>query len=295
MDLNELLERANKSKANEILELIDDVFQVLENERKEDGLYCLPDKGNVIIIGDIHGDMQSLSFILKDAKFYKNRNDYLIFLGDYGDRGIYSPEVYFIILSLKKEFPDRVILLRGNHEFPPELPVYPHDLPARLIERYGNDGKKIYEKLRDMFDYFYNGAIVKEKYIMLHGGIPTEIKSLNDISYAHKTHPSNSYLEEILWNDPVDGINSFYPSPRGAGRVWGKNVTERGLKIIGVKTLIRSHEPCEGIEVRHDGKILTVFSRKGLPYHNTCAAYLKIDLSEKAKDAYELSKMACKF
>ncbi len=65
--------------------------------------------------------------------------------------------------------------------------------------------------------------------------------------------------------------------------------------MLGVKTLIRSHEACEGVDVRHDGKILTVFSRRGPPYHNSYAAYLKIDLSEEAKDAYELSKMACKF
>ncbi len=298
MDLNGLLEKNEKSTPEEMYELIDNVLKTLKNERKGkngSALHHLPIKGNVTIIGDLHGDLESLCFILKHSKFSTNRRDYLVFLGDYGDRGPHSAEVYFVILSLKKEFPDRIILLRGNHEFPPDLLVYPHDLPLRLVESYGSDGKEIYKKLKNMFEYFDNGAIVERKYIMLHGGLPTKIKSIKDIAFAHKTHPSKSHLEEIIWSDPKDGIKGVYHSPRGAGRVFGKDVTERVLKMMGVKTLIRSHEACEGVDVKHDGKVLTIFSRRGSPYHNSCAAYLKIDLSGNVKDAYELSKMAYKF
>jgi len=298
MDLNVLLGGVEKSTQEEMHELIDNVLGKLKNERKEKGrsaLHHLPSEGNVVIIGDLHGDLESLSFILKHSKFSTNRRDYLVFLGDYGDRGSHSAEVYFVILTLKKEFSDRVILLRGNHEFPSDLLVYPHDLPLRLVERYGSDGEEIYKKLRDMFGYFDNGVIVEGKYIMLHGGLPTGMKSLKDVAFAHRTHPSTSHLEEIIWSDPKDGIKGFYHSPRGAGRIFGKDVTERVLKMIGVKTLIRSHEACEGVDVRHDGRILTIFSRKGPPYYNSHAAYLKLDLSEEAKDAYGLSKIAHKF
>ncbi len=279
-----------------MLKLLDNVFDVLKKQRSEmneGGIYHIPLKGNMIVIGDLHGDLQSLSFILKDSGF--NENDCLIFLGDYGDRGLYSPEVYYVILKLKEEFPSRVILLRGNHEFPSDLPVYPHDLPIRLIEKFGEDGKKIYRKLYNLFNYFCNGAIVEGKYILLHGGLPVETKSLKDIAFAHKTHPSKTYLEEILWNDPRDGIQGYYPSPRGAGKIFGLDVTERVLDIIKVKTLIRSHESCEGVDVKHKGRVLTIFSRKGEPYYNSHAAYLKVDLSEDAKDAYQLSKLAIKF
>ena len=48
----------------------------------------------------------------------KTKEATLIFLGDYGDRGDKSAEIYYIILKLKLAFPEQVVLLRGNHEAP---------------------------------------------------------------------------------------------------------------------------------------------------------------------------------
>lgn len=298
MDLDELIKDARNSSGHEMVELVEDVTDILDKERgKRNGeaLFYLPKEGYATIIGDIHGDLESLSFILEHSKFLEEENSYLVTLGDYGDRGLHSAEVYYVILKIKEEFPDRVALLRGNHEFPVDLIVRPHDLPMRLEGKYGKVGREIYLNLRTLFDYLLNGAVVKGKYIFLHGGLPTEAESLKDIAFAHKTHPSKSHLEEILWNDPKDGIKGSYPSPRGAGRVFGPDITERILKRFGVKTLIRSHEPCEGTDVKHEGRILSLFSRKGRPYRNSKAAYLKIDLSEEPKDAYELDEKAHKF
>ena len=58
-------------------------------------------------------------FILEDdrnlQRLEMDSSFFMIFLGDYGDRGANSIEVYYTILKLKIAFPRQVILLRGNH------------------------------------------------------------------------------------------------------------------------------------------------------------------------------------
>ncbi len=303
MEISQLTSKAAASTAEEFSNLAKISVDALIEERSrgrsgeleiEGGLVYLPSQGKVIVVGDLHGDLQSLIFILEESRFIRSSppaREYMIFLGDYGDRGDESVEVYYLILSLKSIFKEKVILLRGNHEGPQDLGVRPHDLPYFLRARYGGEWRKTYESLRELFDSLPHSLIAKEKYLMLHGGLPEGITSVSDIAYAQQYHPDKRYLEQILWSDPGQTPKS-YPSPRGAGRIFGEKITREVLDRLGVKTLIRSHEPCEGTSLNHKGKVLTLFSRKGVPYFNSQAAYLEIDLSDKAKSGQELVKEA---
>ena len=109
---------------------------------------------------------------------------YMVFLGDYGDRGAYSAEVYYVVLSLKLAYPNQVILLRGNHEGPKALLAYPHDLPLQLQHRFPNDWKTIYDKMFTLFDLLYNAVYVEGRYLMVHGGVSPQIRSLDDLAKA---------------------------------------------------------------------------------------------------------------
>ncbi|OHT10238.1 hypothetical protein TRFO_20542 [Tritrichomonas foetus] len=71
--------------------------------------------GDAMIVGDIHGNLRDLCRIIRE--YQKTNPRYLVFLGDYVDRGEFSIEVILIVFSLFIQNPDRVILLRGNHEF----------------------------------------------------------------------------------------------------------------------------------------------------------------------------------
>lgn len=67
------------------------------------------------VIGDVHGDLQGLEVVL--GRLPKpTRDDTLVFLGDYVDRGPDSKGVVARVRRLAKESPVKTVLLRGNHE-----------------------------------------------------------------------------------------------------------------------------------------------------------------------------------
>ncbi len=72
--------------------------------------------GNIIAIGDIHGCLRPLEDLL-DKIPINWEEDYLVFLGDYIDRGPDSRLVLDTLMSLKEEYGERVICLLGNHEW----------------------------------------------------------------------------------------------------------------------------------------------------------------------------------
>jgi hypothetical protein len=75
--------------------------------------------GRLYFVGDIHGDLETLEAVLDQTRFGESTESdpiHLLFLGDYGDRGDRTAAVWLRLLQLRREFPDRVLLLRGNHE-----------------------------------------------------------------------------------------------------------------------------------------------------------------------------------
>jgi diadenosine tetraphosphatase ApaH/serine/threonine PP2A family protein phosphatase len=301
-NLEGIINGSLKINLEEFLQLTYDVTNILRSETDHVGkmkitgrMIEMPAVGEATIIGDLHGDLNSLAQILKTSDFLQKaqsgKQPLLIFLGDYGDRGTSSPEVYYVVFKLKTSFPENVVLMRGNHEGPEDLLASPHDLPDDLRHTFGDNWSTVYSKLRELFNYLYNAVIVEGKCALLHGGVPSQAKSLDDVAYAQLRHPSESHLEEILWSDPEEGIEGTFPSPRGAGKLFGQDVTIRFLGMLNVNLLIRGHEPCDaGFKINHSGRILTLFSRKGEPYFNTEGAFLQFDLAEEAENAFQLKR-----
>jgi protein phosphatase len=280
LEIDNLRRRAESVSSNEFFSLLDTVIDIMIRERNlsriggnviNGGLVNLEEFDKLVLVGDLHGDLEAMLSILAKARFFDDHST-LVFLGDYGDRGVESAEVYYTLLYLKAKYPGRIVMLRGNHEGPMDLPFYPHDLPLILESRFGRHSDVIYSRLRDLFDIMYVAVIVKCTLLILHGGLPIKLNSLDDIAKAHLLHPSKSYLLEILWNDPRE-IKGYQISARGYGYYFGKDVTQHALKVTNTRMLVRAHEPCNGYKVNHDGLVLTIFSCKA-PYGNYKASYM---------------------
>ncbi len=306
-NLSRIIQEASEVRCQAFTKLIEKAARLL---CKEDGkvgrqdisgrLIRLKPSGEALVIGDLHGDLESLVDILKQSGFIRTLDQaedaFLIFLGDYGDRGSFSVEVYYTALSLKLLFPRQVILLRGNHEGPEDLTAQPNDLPEQFKVRFGKNWTKAYAALHKLFACMYNAVLVEERYLLIHGGLPLNAHRIKDLAYAHNMHPQQDLLEDMLWSDPSEIVRETCASPRGAGRLFSANATDKVLERFHVKILIRGHEPCtEGFKIDHNAKILTLFSRKGPPYFNAYGAYLDVDLREKPENAEQLVQYVHRF
>jgi len=68
-----------------------------------------------LVVGDIHGKLGLFNLLLEKME-YSAGEDRLILIGDLVDRGEDSRGVVARAIALKREAPNSVIILRGNHE-----------------------------------------------------------------------------------------------------------------------------------------------------------------------------------
>ncbi|MEM2342567.1 MAG: metallophosphoesterase family protein [Sulfolobales archaeon] len=280
LDLIEDLITNKVHNASNVRKLVKDVLEVLREEFKShNGLIRLSEpQEKFLVVGDLHGDLQSLTHILRFAEASNIHN--MIFLGDYVDRGENQVETILIPLYLKLKYPDNTFLLRGNHEPPEFLPVYPHDFPVELRLRYGSiDGIKLYSDFKELFQLMPHALIVEGTALLLHGGPPTRNISKHITAYEYLLGRNDDerfkILEEVLWNDPTEDTPYAEPSYRGAGYLFGYEVTKSALSITNTRVIVRGHEPCfNGFKLNHDGRVVTLFSRLGPPYNNAYASFM---------------------
>lgn len=70
----------------------------------------------VYSISDIHGCYEALVDTLSLVDLESNKNNKLLFLGDYISRGKDSCKVLYHIKNLEERYPTQVVVLIGNHE-----------------------------------------------------------------------------------------------------------------------------------------------------------------------------------
>lgn len=156
--------------------------------------------------------------------------DTVIFLGDYIDRGYESLDVLEKVFSLKIAEPDKIILLRGNHE------LKETNRFEKLFEDLEYD-EDLFAAINDVFDKMPVGAVISDKIFCIHGGIPGPVR-LSEIT-KEGAYP-------FVWNDPseMDGIGE---SSRGLGmRTFGEDVFNEFLQINGLERMVRGHSVVEG-------------------------------------------------
>jgi len=103
------LSRGTPLSEQEVKVLCDKAKDCLMNESN-----VQPVPAPVTVCGDIHGQWHDLMELYRIGGSAPDTN--YLFMGDYVDRGYYSVETVSMLVCLKVRYPDRVYILRGNHE-----------------------------------------------------------------------------------------------------------------------------------------------------------------------------------
>eukprot|EP01129_Flabellula_baltica_P005718 TRINITY_DN2087_c0_g1_i4.p1 TRINITY_DN2087_c0_g1~~TRINITY_DN2087_c0_g1_i4.p1 ORF type:complete len:314 (+),score=64.64 TRINITY_DN2087_c0_g1_i4:80-1021(+) len=240
---------------NETKELVSIVRPVLHDEPN-----VLLMDGPVNVIGDLHGDVVSLNYVLEQVDVKSER---VLCLGDYVDRGFYSVAVLSVLLCLKGMYKDRVFLLRGNHECREIVKVYGfYDELKRLYDEA--EAEELLDIYCDIFDQFPLAAVIGGEVLAVHGGLSEGLASIDQISEIDRfcDVPKEACLmTDILWSDPHDDNDSWKESPRGISQLWGNEETQTFCSQNKLRYIVRSHQlVMEGAKWSHAEKILTIFT-----------------------------------
>lgn len=200
-----------------------------------------------------------------------------VFLGDFVDRGYFSLETFTLLMCLKAKYPDRIVLVRGNHESRQITQVY--GFYEECQTKYGN--ASVWKACCQVFDFLVLAAIVDGTVLCVHGGLSPEIRTIDQIRVVARAQeiPHEGAFCDLVWSDPED-IDTWAVSPRGAGWLFGDKVATEFNHVNGLKTIARAHQLVnEGYKFHFPEKsVVTVWSAPNYCYRcGNVASIMTVD------------------
>ncbi|KAL7672501.1 hypothetical protein ACOME3_007385 [Neoechinorhynchus agilis] len=209
------LSRCEKLTENEVKALCMKATEVLAEESNIQSIYS-----PITICGDIHGQFYDLKVLFEIGSQVSSTN--YLFLGDFVDRGFYSVETFLLLLALKVRHPNRITLIRGNHECRQITQVY--GFYDECFKKYNS--ANVWRYCTDVFDCLSLGAVIDDRIFCVHGGLSPLIKTIDQVRLIdrHVEVPHDGPMCDLLWSDPADNQLGWNLSPRGAGYMFGADV-----------------------------------------------------------------------
>ncbi|KAI5168485.1 serine/threonine-protein phosphatase 2A catalytic subunit [Pancytospora epiphaga] len=239
---------------------------------KEENVISVPSP--VTICGDIHGQLYDLFELLKIGGLPPYTN--YLFMGDYVDRGFHSVETVSFLLCMKIKYPDRVWLLRGNHESRQITQVY--GFYDECLRKFGSP--VVWRLFTDLFDCLPIAAVVNNDTFCCHGGLSPSFDTLDQLRSIDRRVevPHEGVMCDVLWSDP-DESPGWGQSPRGAGFTFGPDITEAFNKRNNLKLVCRAHQLVnEGFNWNHERSCVTIFSAPNYCYRcGNLASLMEMD------------------
>eukprot|EP00299_Pterocystis_sp_00344_P001285 c11118_g1_i1.p1 GENE.c11118_g1_i1~~c11118_g1_i1.p1 ORF type:complete len:314 (+),score=51.60 c11118_g1_i1:40-981(+) len=238
----------------------------------------------VTICGDIHGQFYDLQELFKRGGECPDTN--YLFMGDFVDRGFHSVETFLLLLALKVRYPDRITLIRGNHESREITQVY--GFYDECLRKFGSINT--WRWCTEIFDYLSLAALVEQKTFGVHGGLSPSISTLDQIRVIDRKQevPHDGAMCDLMWSDPED-VEGWALSPRGAGYLFGGDVVADFNHRNNLDLIARAHQlVMEGFKLMFDNSLVTVWSAPNYCYRcGNVAAILELDEKGKQYKVFE--------
>eukprot|EP00049_Salpingoeca_infusionum_P028115 m.36383 g.36383 ORF g.36383 m.36383 type:complete len:303 (+) comp9990_c1_seq2:533-1441(+) len=260
MDLDGQIARLKSGQQlteEEVKTLCEKAREVLSSESNVREVSC-----PVTICGDVHGQFYDLIELFRIGGDVPDTN--YLFMGDYVDRGYYSVETVSLLLALKVRYPNRITILRGNHESRQITQVY--GFYDECLRKYASPA--VWTYFTDLFDYLPLTGLVENQIFCLHGGLSPQVETLDYIRAMDRIQevPHEGAMCDLLWSDP-DDRRGWNVSPRGAGFNFGQDISEQFNQANSLTLISRAHQLImEGYNWSHERNVVTIFSAPNYCY-----------------------------
>ena len=239
-------------KEDECNYIVDKAYEIFQKEES-----LLKITAPLYICGDIHGQYYDLLRVF-DILNYPPQSTFL-FLGDYVDRGKQSLECLLLLLCLKIQFPEKIFLIRGNHESEALNKIYGFfdECKRRL-------SIKCFKKITNLFNIMPISALINENILCMHGGLSKDLQNVEQINKILRPTevPDEGLLCDLLWSDPNDQLNEdFGSNERNVSITFSKDYVKNFVEKNNLDLICRAHQVVEeGFEFFADMKLVTIFT-----------------------------------
>ena len=238
-------------KEEEIKFIIDKSLPIIKREK-----VLVELKAPLQICGDIHGQYYDLLRIFEHCGYPGDYN--YLFLGNYVDFGKQSLEVISLLLCYKIKYPEKITLLRGNHESSITSRIY--GFYDECKRRYN---VRIWRIFTDLFNYLPFAAIVNEKIFCVHGGLSPELNKIEVILNIKRPTdiPDTGLLYDLLNSDPDKDVIEYDENDKGYSVVFGEKIVLDFIKKNDLDLIVRGNEVVDnGYEFFAGRHLVTIFS-----------------------------------
>lgn len=200
----------------------------------------LEGRPRAVFVGDTHGDLEASRLVWDHFEDeVRNGNAYLVFLGDYVDRGDRSKENVNFLLSKKEENPEDLVLLMGNHDAYHLRRLRPANFWESLSEKEDN----FYKNLKDL-----PWLVESEGLIAAHGALPflSDLEELREPSegiFEKENELDIPVWVSVTWGDLNRRVSGAEMDPLTGRPQFGKDVVLKYMQKHDWNVLIRAHQP----------------------------------------------------